>query len=151
MAATVISDIRDAMITRIAAVLPAEWRQARRWHDASLNDSRTGDRGYAVRVLSGSAAESITRNYTVDQTFEVIFIRKITDRGDDQDFQDVIDDVYEQTNVVVKSIFLNRLGLTTADGVLAIFNPSWSEPEVGEHDLVIQRVQFTVKWRRSID
>jgi hypothetical protein len=146
--ATIVKDIFDAITTTTQTELGSTWNKLRRVYAPELNDFRTGENAFAVKHLSASSADTTLRFYTLDHLFEVILSRSFVERLSDDEIQIAINDLYDQADKLLVKFFISKLGIPA--NVMIVDQPSLSEPEVLENQLVILRVGFNVKYRNQV-
>ena len=144
---TVVGDIHAAILARCAAVLPAA-AQLRRVFEPDQNDFRHPNMAYAVSHLDGNPSISITRSYTVDQSYEVLLAKRFVDRSSDEDKQTVINDLYESAHLIFKDLVNTKLGLGTS--VLNVEQLGFSSPEILSNEVALLRAQVVVKYRQTL-
>lgn len=148
--ANLVGQIIDAIQSTCATATSANSFQALPFtSDVKKNNVRTARKSYGVRPLEAVNAETILKTYTVNHKFEVILTDVITRGADDEALETSIKLLYNMADEIFVLALKTKLGLSSV--VLNVFEPSILEPELYEKEqIVVLRMQFTVKWRNTL-
>lgn len=147
--ATIVQDIITQSKSIASTLLGASYKELRFVYTVERNDIRSAEKGYSVRPLSATPAESVTRVYTLDHGFEFILTDTIGRSDDDSQRTDALNTMYDKADEYFKQIINTKINLPSV--VLLVSSPSISEPEfVLDNKLVILRMQYTVKYRSAL-
>ena len=76
MSTTVVTDLRNAMVSEVAAEVGAGWSELAYVNDPQKNNFRQSKQGYGVRALSAIQLPGVTKHVTFEQTFEVVLTKR---------------------------------------------------------------------------
>jgi hypothetical protein len=145
---TIVGDIHTAIMNLAQSTFGVNYTPLKHVFDPSLNDLRGVNKAFGVRHGEASSSEGITRNYTMNQKFQLLIVNQAINRSDDQEVQAVFNNLYDLADSFLNAAFLTRLGLTST--VLIVDQPEMSEPQLMPNDGALLIVGFNVKYRRAI-
>lgn len=147
---TYVSQIITQTLSVISTELGSTYQQLRYVYDLDKNDYRGRYLAYGVRPLDAVSAESIVRNYTLDQGFEVILTDTIARTDSDSQITTSLGTMYNKADEIFKALVNTKINL--ASFVLNVFDPSLNEPEYfDDQKYVVLRMQYKVKYRSQLD
>lgn len=146
-----VEQVNIAMTAIVAAQAGVEYTELDYILDVEKNSfDRTGKR-YGVRPIGGRTASGVTRNYTIDQEFQVILTNEYVNSGvDDVDQRDKTFELYDIMDEIFKAVFYQKMGITNI--ILNIDNLDLFEPEyLALNNVVVLRASIRVKYRNLIN
>jgi len=147
--ANIVEQIYDAIKSEVATSLGASYQELPFVFDVSKNDLRRIKKGYGVLHKSATSADSVTRVYALDHSFQVIFTETNGRTNSDADAQEALNVLYDKIDEIFKGMVLRKLGLNSI--VLLVFEPSIEEPEfLDDNQFLVLRFGFIVKYRQTI-
>lgn len=147
--ANTVGTIYDNCLAQIVSDLPVDFQELPFVHDVSLNDSRRLDKGYGLRFLDGPFSDTLTREYTIDQGFEMVLTRTNPRQDNDEDLITAEKFLYDKADDVLAALVGTKAG--SPGIVLLVSQPSFLEPELlQDNKYVALRVQFIIKYRRAL-
>ena len=69
-------DIKNSIVTRLQAVLPAEYKALGYIEDVEQNNWEQITLAYGVRALAASEVAGVNKEYTLNQSYEVILTER---------------------------------------------------------------------------
>lgn len=143
-------DIRDSMLTEIAAELGASYVQLPYVENVEKNNFRNSNDRYGVRALEASQVPGVTKYPTFTQSFEVILTKGYIESNLD-DTPQVTKSYDNRENLldIYKRLVNNRVGIPAT--VLNVTDLVVSSPEYLEDDkVVVQRATMNITYRFSL-
>lgn len=132
-----------------ASTLGAEYQELRRVHEVEKNSFRDAKLAYGVRPLGAVNAETVTRSYTLDHTFELILTSNVARNDDDSQHEDVMETLFDNADEMFKAMVNTKLSLPLV--VMSVQEPGISDPEIlDDQKVVVLRMQFVVKYRSNL-
>lgn len=148
--ATKMTDIKDAMLTEVAAELGASWKQLAYVEDIAKNSFRTSSERYGVRALAASEVPGVTKFMTFSQSFEVVLTKGYVESSIDDSEQ--VTKSYEIRALILdifKRMVNNKAG--DASSVMQVSDLAIDEPEYLVDDkVVIQRATMNITYRLTL-
>jgi hypothetical protein len=145
----IIEQINDAIEVRVAAVLPAAYKELEYIQDVNKNGEFLNKQRYGVRPLAGEGINTITNSYTANQVFEVILTHDYVNQQDDSDQRAKMFLLLDEVDTILKDVIKSKVGLNSI--VLKIDDFTIVETEfIEEESLVVQRLQLTVQYRQAV-
>ena len=148
--ATIMTDIKDAVKTEVAAQLGPTYKELAYVEDVAKNSLRTSSDRYGVRALALFETDSVTKYNTYQQNFELIISRGyIQSSVDDTEQVDASYDLRAEVFDIYKRLVNNKGG--SPANVMNVNNLTISEPEYLEDDkVVIIRANFDILYRLTL-
>lgn len=144
--ATFVKDILTESRTIATGVLPSTFQRLKYIYDVTRLDIRTGKEAFGFRPLGAVPTDTVTKSFTFDQDFELVLTDTIARGEGDIQREDAIDNLYDQSDEVMKQMMLTKINLSNF--VLSVTQPGMSEPELfDDNKLVVLRTQYVVKYR----
>jgi hypothetical protein len=145
---TIVKTIYNTLKTNVSTVLGSDWTELRYLFNIEANDRTTAKKGFGVIPLEAFNDPSVTKAYTLSQTYEIILTRTNVREIDDTDKIDaLLDDLYNEASEIFKTVLETNIGLPA--NVLRVSTPSISAPEFLENYIVL-RLQVNVRWREQL-
>jgi len=147
--ANLVEQIKDALITEITTAVGAGWSELDYVHNVELNNFRNQTKRFGVRPLGGIQVSGVTREYTIDQDFEVILTHDYVNIDGDanQVTQSLL--LFDKMDDILVRVILNKVGLPTV--IMNITGFTLDEPEFIESaNLVVQRTRIIIRYRQSL-
>ncbi len=146
-----VEQIADSMESQIALVIDGAYAELDYKFDVSKNDFFNNKQRYGVIPQGGATALSITKVYTVDQSFEVILTHDyINVNKTDEDQRRVTYELFDQLDEILKQLFRSKAGLPNV--ILNIGEFTISDVEFKEEEsLAVVRCQLLVTYRNAIN
>lgn len=150
MAFTVVQDIKDSLVTRIQAVLGANYKELSYTRDVSLNTLRQSQKRYGVRALGSTQVPGVTKHLTHIQTFEVVLTEGYVDTGSNDGKQREKEHLmFEHMHEIHHDLINTRGGLPNT--ILNIQRLDITEPEVLEDEkVVVLKSSVEIEYRISL-
>lgn len=147
--ATTVSTIYDNLKTIVSANVPSGYLELKAPRVLEDNDSRVLTKGWGIRFLDGPTVETITKAYTIDQGFELIFTRTNPRQVDESDIESAEKELFDAaTDVLIQVVHGNLNGTA---GVSKVSAPDFSEPELLDNkSFIALRVQIIITYRQSL-
>lgn len=147
--ATIVGDIIDSMKSIIATELGATYQELKYVYNVEKNNLRSMEKAYGVRPVDAATAESVTKAFTLDHSFEIILTDSVARTDTDVQRTDAIKVMYDKGDEIFKDFINTKIALPLV--VLDVRAPSISEPEfVDDNKMVILRFQTVVKYRSNL-
>jgi hypothetical protein len=143
-------DIRDSMITEIAAELGVTYTTLPYLEDVEKNNFRSNDNRYGVRALISSEVAGVTKSVHFTQSFEVVLTKGYQQsKIDDSEKVEKAYDNRENILCIYKRLVNTRAGIPGT--VLNIQNLVVSEPEyLVDEKVAVQRATMDITYRFSL-
>lgn len=147
----IVEQINDGVTSEVASALGAGYSELSYLLDVQKNNFKTNTKRYGVRPLSGSTASGVTRQYTLDHSFQVILTHDyFSNPSNDQDQRDKTFLLFDKLDEIMKNLFINKAGLPSI--ILNIDSVSIAEPEYfDEEKVVVLRADFNIKYRQAVN
>lgn len=145
----IVEQIFDSVETIAQATLGGTWKKLPKVLKPEDNDLRTIERGFGVRFGAASAAEGVTRVYTMDHVFELVLGRRAVERNDDGEVLETFNDLYAKADDVFRELVLKKAGLPGI--VLLIDKPAMDPPQILANEGAILVMSFVIKYRNQIN
>lgn len=147
----IVEQINDGITTVVTSSLGVGYSELSYLIDVEKNNYKSNTKRYGVRPLSGSTTSGITRNYTLDHSFQIILTHDyFSNPSNDQDQRDKTFLLLDKLDEIMKNLFINKAGLPSI--VLNIDSVSIAEPEYfDEEKVVVLRADFNIKYRQAVN
>lgn len=145
----IVEQIYDSIVTVTDAALgTGTYTRLRKVFQPEENDFRNVNQAFGVRHQSAFSAAGVTRVYTMDHGFEVLLVKRASNRDSDLTVQETINELYDKADDVFRNIHLTKVGLPSI--VLIVDTPQIGAPEILENGCVLLTLGFNVKYRSAI-
>lgn len=147
--ANVVEQINNAITSRVTNVLGSTYSQLDYILDVSKNQFFGNKRRFGVRPLSGASVIGVTRQYTIDQEFEIIITHDFVNVTNDSDQRAKQFILYDQMDSIFVDLFLTKANIPNI--ILNIEAITLGEPEFNlDESLAVLRSQIVVKYRQAL-
>ena len=149
--ANIVEQINDSLLTEIAAAVGSTFSQLDYVHNVEKNQFRNQEKRFGVRPLGGIQVSGVTREYTIDQEFELILTTDYLDRDGNADLDQVAQSLLlcDKMDDILVRILRTKVGIPTI--VMAVSGFTLDDPVfIEEAKVVVQTTRVTVRYRQSL-
>jgi len=147
----IVEDINDSLLTEIAAAVGSTFKQLDYVHNVEKNQFRNQAKRFGVRPLGGVQVSGVTREYTIDQEFELVLTTDYLDRDGNGDADQVAQSLllFDKMDDILVRILRTKVGIPLI--VMAVSGFTLDEPLfIEEAKIVVQTTRVIVRYRQSL-